>query len=381
MLRRAQSFESRTGSPERVVAAFHAAFQEVSNAAAGIVFVSGSLLEQQEVLARLLAERQFGIPLLVVGSGGVLSERGELEGQSAATGLVWSGASAEIGVIDANRGDEGLSEGLGRFVAEVGSRAVVALFVSPGGFTPRAIQRLGQSSLGNLVFGGGTVGQPGVIAVGAQGELVTGRAVAMAVRGLGVPRVRTTYSCRLLGPLRPITKARGPLVLELAGEPALDVLTRAGQNLQGQPLIFTVLARDPQERELATEPRQLLIRGVQGIDPQARGLMVSEEVREGLFMTFGIRDAGAARDDLERLARELGREIAGAAPLAALYVNCSGRGRGLYGRANVDTRILRERFGDIPIAGMQSAFEIGPYGDAPSFQLYTGVLSLFSALS
>ncbi len=381
MLRRAQSFESRTGSPERAVAAFHGAFKEVSAAAAGIMFISGSLLEQQEALARLLAERQFGIPLLLVGAAGVLSERGELEGQSAATGLVWAGANAEIGVIDANRGDEGLCEGLGRFVAEVGNRAAVVLFVSPGGFTPRAIQLLGQSSLGNLVFGGGTVGQPGVIAVGAQGELVTGRAVAMAVRGLGVPRVRTTYSCRLLGPLRPITKARGSLVLELGGEPALDVLTRAGQNLQGQPLIFTVLARNPQDRELADEPRQLLIRGVQGIDPQARGLVVSEEVREGLFMTFGIRDPAAARDDLERLARELGREIAGAAPLAALYVNCGGRGRGLYGRANVDTRILRERFGDIPIAGMQSAFEIGPFGDAPSFQLYTGVLGLFSALS
>lgn len=380
MLRHAQSFETRSGSPERVVAAFMAAQGEVDQASAGIVFISGVLLERQEALARLFASKQLGVPLLLVGGTGVLSERGELEGQSAATGLLWSGGAAEIGVIDASNGDDGLCEGLQGFLAEVGDRTAVALFVPPGGFTPRAIQLLGAHSLGAHIFGGGAVGDPGVIAIGAKGELVTGRAVAMSLRGFGVPRVRTTYSCRLLGPLRPITKARGALVLELGGQSALDVLTQFGQNLQGQPLVFTVLARSPMGKGADGGP-ELLVRGIQGIDPHARGLVVSDEVREGMFMTFGVRDSQAAKDDMQRLARDLNRDIAGAAPLFALYVNCAGRGRSLYGRPNVDTRILRERFGDIPIAGMQSVFEIAPDGDSPSFQLYTGVVTLFSALS
>jgi small ligand-binding sensory domain FIST len=109
--------------------------------------------------------------------------------------------------------------------------------------------------------------------------------------------------------------------------------------------------------------------------------VVSDEVEEGMLMTFGVRDRRAARGDLERLSRQINRDMAGAAPLCALYVNCGGRGRALYGRGNVDTKILTERFGDIPIAGMQSSFEIAPYGGSASFQLYTGVLSLFSALS
>ena len=37
--------------------------------------------------------------------------------------------------------------------------------------------------------------------------------------------------------------------------------------------------------------------------------------------------------------------------------------------------------GTIPIAGVQSAFEIAPHGDAHSLQLYSGVLTLFTALS
>lgn len=381
MPRYAQSFEVRSGSPERIVAAFVAAQAEVARPAGGLCFITGALLERQEALARLFASKQLGIPLLVVGGSGVLSERGELEGESAATGLIWSGGSAEIGVIDASNGDDGLCEGLEGFLREVGERAAVVLFVAPGGFTPQAIQQLGQRALGSRIFGGGAVGDPGVIAIGPGGELVTGRAVAMSMCGFGLPRVRTTHSCKLLGPLRPITAARGSLVLELGGEPALDVLSQFGQNLQGQPLVFTVLSRSPPGTAESSEHPELLVRGVQGIDPRARGLVVSEEVHEGMLMTFGVRDSQAARDDLVRLSRELNRDIAGAAPLCALYVNCGGRGRALYGRPHVDTKILRERFGDIPIAGMQSSFEIAPYEGSPSFQLYTGVLTLFSALS
>src|SRR5688572_1890457 len=206
--RRAQSFEVRSSNPERVVAAFAAVHADVPRSAAGIVFTSGALLERQESIGRLLSAKRFGIPILLVGGNGVLSERGELEAESAATGLVWSGGSAEIGVIDAGARDEGLSEGLSGFLAGRRRRGAVALFVPPGGFTPRAVQLLARRDFGTRIFGGGAVGEPGVIAVGAGGELVTGRAVAMAVNDFGVPRVRTTHACRLLGPLRPITRAK-----------------------------------------------------------------------------------------------------------------------------------------------------------------------------
>lgn len=379
MMRRAQSFEVRSSNPERVVAAFAAARADVPRSAAGIIFMSGALLDRQEAIGRLFSARRFGIPLLLVGGSGVLSERGELEGESAATGLVWSGGTAELGVIDAGNRDEGLSEGLDGFLAGRRGRTAVALFVPPGGFTPRAVQLLGQRRFGVPIFGGGALGEPGVIAIGAGGELVTGRAVAMAVHDLGVPRVRTTHACRLLGPFRPISWARGALVLELGGEPALEALTRLGAALQGQPQVFTLLA--PDSGEVGEGRQELLVRGVQGIDPGARGLVVSEEAREGQWMTFGVRDARAAQAGVERMARELYRDIAGSLPLCGLYVSCAGRGRQLYGRANVDTRILRERFGEIPIAGVQSSFEIAPYGEAQSLQLYSGVFSVFTTSS
>lgn len=377
----AKSFEVRSGSLERTVAALVAAREHVGPSAAAVVFVSGVLRDAQASLARRLSERGLRMPILLVGGNGVLSERGEIEGQSAATGLVWQGEGVELGAIDAHSPDEGLAAGLESFLSRARTRATALLFVAPGGFSPRAVQGLGERTLGTPVFGGGSLGTPGVVAIGVDGDIVTGRAVAMLLGGLGGASVRTAYSCRLLAPLRPITKTRGSMVLRLGDEPALDVLTRCGKSLSGQPLVFTVLSRDRVDFGEPGQRPEILVRGVQGIDPEARGLLVSEEVREGMSMTFGVKDAGAARDDLTRVARELGRDIAGAAPRCALYVNCSGRGTGLYGRPDVDTRILRQRFGNIPIAGMQSSFEIAPHGTGTSFQLYTGVLALFRELS
>jgi small ligand-binding sensory domain FIST len=178
-------------------------------------------------------------------------------------------------------------------------------------------------------------------------------------------------------PLRRVSEVRGSMVIRIEGEDALDVLSSVAQELTDQPLVFAVLAESvPSEGRPA-----LLLRAVQGVDPVRRGLLIGEEVREGMFLAFAVRDGGAARTDLEAVARELEREIAGAAPRFGLYINCAGRGSGLYGAYDVDTRILRGRFGDIPLAGMQSAFEIAPHAGRPALQLYTGVVALFTSPS
>jgi small ligand-binding sensory domain FIST len=120
---------------------------------------------------------------------------------------------------------------------------------------------------------------------------------------------------------------------------------------------------------------------VQGVDPSRNGLVVSEEVRAGMYIAFAVRDPAAARADLEATTREVERQAAGAAPRFALYFNCAGRGSTLYGVDDVDVRILRARLGATPFAGMHSAFEIAPFGAGPAMQLYTGVLCLFTAPS
>jgi small ligand-binding sensory domain FIST len=171
------------------------------------------------------------------------------------------------------------------------------------------------------------------------------------------------------------------MVLRIDDRPALDVLTEAGRGLTDRPLVFTVLA-EPEGVGAAHGGRpDLLVRGVQGVDSDRGGLMVSNEVAEGMRITFAVRDGRTAREDLEAITRELERDIAGAAPRFGLYLNCAGRGTDLYGAPDVDSRILRSRFPGVPIAGMQSSFELAPHLGRATLQLYTGVLGLFTSPS
>ncbi|KYF93714.1 hypothetical protein BE20_08585 [Sorangium cellulosum] len=95
-----------------------------------------------------------------------------------------------------------------------------------------------------------------------------------------------------------------------------------------------------------------------------------------------MRDAAAARAGLEGIARQVSQSALGSAPRFALYLSCAGRGQGLYGAPDVEARILRQRFADLPIAGMHSSFEIAPWAPGQArLALYTGVLALFRAPS
>ena len=81
---------------------------------------------------------------------------------------------------------------------------------------------------------------------------------------------------------------------------------------------------------------------------------------------YGSRGAGRARARHRK------------APLAALMFSCCGRGRGLFGRPHHDITVLRERAGDIPIAGFFAQGEIGPVGTSNFLHGYTASVAIFS---
>ena len=65
-------------------------------------------------------------------------------------------------------------------------------------------------------------------------------------------------------------------------------------------------------------------------------------------------------------------------PLGALLFSCCGRGRGLFGRPHHDVTVLRERTGNIAIAGFFAQGEIGPVGGTNFLHGYTASVALFS---
>ena len=375
----ASSFAVRAESPERLVAGVTEAIRTVARPSGVLLLLSGGAAQRVRQVAEVLSRAELGVPVLIATGAGVLTERGELEGQSAGTGMVFSGGKPEAIVAEARTPDDAASD-LAEQLSTLtrGTRATALVFAQARGFGVDSLEPFA-SVAGTTILGAGMPGDAKVFAIGTSGRLQEGSVGALVIRGLTPALVRSSPACRLLMPLRPITAARGPLLLEIGGEPALDVLEAVAKELRGQPLVLTILA--PAESEEESARPELLVRGIQGVDPARRAIMLSGELTVGSRLAFAVRDGSAARTDLELVVRDLARETAGAAPLFGVYLNCASRGAELYGTPDVDIRILRGRFPEIPIVGMQSAFEIAPYLGRPALHLYTGVFAMFTVPS
>jgi len=390
----AQSFSIASDDPEKAARAFAQAARLVNRPSGAVIFAAGMLGERLIRLGRAVARAAAELPICLVAGAGVVSERGEVEGQSAATGIVWSGGSAHPFTVTGHNAEavgSELCEALRE--SETNGRSNTALvFARPNGLAPHVLEPLGELRR-TRVIGAGTVGESPVLAITPGGELNPGPAGGIVLRGLTAPLVRASAACRLLMPLKVISKTRGSMVLEIEGAPALEVLSSVAGDLEHQPLVFVALA-PPAEAKLgrgepslehksgrAPERPDILIRAVQGVDPVRRGLLVSDEVRPGMRLAFAVRDAKAAREDLTSAVSDLLREANGAAPRFGIYLNCAGRGSSLYGTRDVDLKILKARLGDLPLAGMQSSFEVSEVGGKPTLQLYTGVFGLFTSPS
>ncbi len=380
----AVSFEVRSERPERVIRTILDRSELVRGPRAGILFISGPLVAQLDELASALAARAPGFPWLLAGGVGLLTERGELEHQSGAAGLIVPGVRAGYVVDDTDAGN--LGERVREALAASSTTTALALMRADR-FDQDALHPLGEElSFGRRVFGGGTVGDQDVFVVDGK-EVRRGRGAALTFAGLGMPRIAVTPACRLLSPLEEVTGVRGSMVLEIAGRSALDALSDAARGLEDRPLVLLAVAAPemPPREGLGSAPPgrrpELLLRAIQGVDPGRGGVLIGEELHPGTRVAYAVRDAAAARSDLESQMRVLALSAAGTAPRFGIYINCAGRGAGLYGVPDVDVKLVRARFPEMPLVGLQSAFEIGPFGSGAALHLYTGVLALFSAPS
>jgi small ligand-binding sensory domain FIST len=219
---------------------------------------------------------------------------------------------------------------------------------------------------------------------------------------------RVTQGCQPVGPSRRITQGERNVVTELDGEPALDCLLRDLKVDGSQPrdalprLRQTLVGLSDGDADLLSRPGQFgtdtRVRHLIGIDPQQRGVAISDLVVPGMQLAFCSRDTEAARRDLVRICSEIREELepeelpletalalhggdpAQRAPhparriAGAIYVSCTGRGGPHFGAPSAELAIVRHALGDVPLVGFFAAGEIARrhlYG-------YTGVLTVFT---
>lgn len=234
---------------------------------------------------------------------------------------------------------------------------------------------------------------------------------------------RVTQGCQPVGPLHAITAAHDNVVLQLDGEPALDVLLDTLEvSLDGdpQPALRKVRAtlaglvhagEQPQgQRRTGHFGTDTRVRHIVGLDGGRRGVALADHVEAGMRLAFCQRNVAAARADLMRICAEIREELtpeefeplpllsgtqpggaafgpapgrSGAAGSAAtgqritgaIYVSCSGRGGPHFGGPSAELQIVRHALGDVPLVGFFAGGEIAHhhlYG-------YTGVLTVFTA--
>ncbi len=177
-----------------------------------------------------------------------------------------------------------------------------------------------------------------------------------------------------------VTRCEGNLLYELDDRTAFEVLQElfSALDARDQHLASTALFVGVLMDEFREEPRvgDFLIRNLIGVDPRRGAIAVGENLQEGMRVRFHVRDAETSAEDLHTMLDSYEKSAPGPVSGALLF-SCLGRGRGLYGRPNVDTSLFSEHLGDVPVGGFFCNGEIGPVAGTTFLHGYTSSFGLF----
>ena len=233
----------------------------------------------------------------------------------------------------------------------------------------------GASKFGGLASGGPV---PGANRLFLQSRTHRGGMVGVALAGNLAVETIVAQGCRAIGKPMIATRCRDNVLLEVDGQPPLEVLRDLFPTLpeRDQELLRHSLFMGIEMRQ-AVEYRdgELLVRNLVGMDAETGALAVGAPLRPMQVVQFLLRDARTAEEDLTRLLDRSAARVQ--PPSGALLFSCLGRGAHLFGRPDHDTDLFRSKVGAVPLGGFFCNGEIGPVGGATFLHGYTSAFALF----
>jgi small ligand-binding sensory domain FIST len=248
----------------------------------------------------------------------------------------------------------------------------------------------GAPKVGGLAGGDGTRGaalfcnyrlyREGTVGVALSGNIVLDTIVAQGCRPIGRPYRVTEGERNILLKLEEQIDDTGNAGAERS---PLESLRELVQTLSeedrelAQHSLFVGLVSD--EFKLRLEPGDFLIRNLLGVDPKVGAIAIGDRVRPGQRIQFHLRDARTSAEDLEMLLSRYQRSVQDSgrsSSSGALMFSCLGRGEGLYGEPNFDSRLFGKYFNNIPLSGFFCNGEIGPVGGSTFLHGYTSVFGI-----
>lgn len=192
-----------------------------------------------------------------------------------------------------------------------------------------------------------------------------------------------SQGCRPVGEPYTVTRADGHVIYELGGRPPLERLRELAERLPepDRDLLASGVQVGKVIDEYSMERQQgdFLIRGLAGADPVSGAIAVGDDIEVGQTVQFHVRDASSADEDLRRALRAEAARLGGRQAGGALLFTCNGRGSRLFARPDHDAELVAKTLGDVPVAGLFCAGELGPVGGQNFLHGFTASIAVFPA--
>jgi hypothetical protein len=216
-----------------------------------------------------------------------------------------------------------------------------------------------------LQFGNGRIHQDTVCAIGFYGDFRLGT----GVKSGWVP----------IGPAKQVTKARGRVVYELSGEPALNVFERfLGQHAQKLPAIgveyplgFPLPDSQPPQQDL------YVLRATMSVDRKARSISFAGEIPEGAMVNMTCGDKSSILAAARKAAREARLAVGDGPPEMIFCFSCMARRIVLGRRTKEEIEGVQSELGSqVPIVGFYSYGEFCPVGPVTHNHMHNETMTL-----
>lgn len=362
-----------------------------------LVFAMGRLGKCLDNIAIGIKKRFPGVSALVAETEAVFTERGEVEGKDGFGCLLHSGRPVRIDTF---------STAFGPF--EAGNPGVEHFSIAPPPSTrsgangpclclfsevPPDLGHRGRLTLDPVEggwFGAVTTSESPIWSVNHNGEVAPSKAVRLEWTALQEPLIVSSACCRVVSQPMTVTAIAGTTLLELDHTPALVALGQVTAKLPERSWI--VIALGPEEStttEMTVDSATSVVhrpaesghspvfRPLRGIDPSRGALVLREPLDKGTRVAFAVRDDRLAKRAFDEALRKTRLHLGGATPRFGLFFEGLGRGRPLYGTANVELSLMRQVLGNFPILGSRSTLELSPVDDTLVMQAMSGQLALF----
>ena len=329
-----------------------------------LVLAFGSVRHLEDpVLPQRLARAFPGASCVGCSTAGEISSGGVADATLVVTALAFSrpdfsvAATTIEGARDSRAAGARLAEGLGP------ASAVIVLGqgvdINGSALIEGLSERLGPdvSISGGLAGDGGAFRATRVLVDGA----ASGQLLAAVGFGPGGPKVRSGSAggWKPFGVARRATKADGNVLLELDGEPALQVYRRYlgeyAKELPASGLFFPLALLD--DRRADTGVTRTLL----GVDDAAGSITFAGDVAEGGYVRLMHAGNDALVDGAEAAAREARPPVAPGGDALALLFSCVGRRLVLGEAVDEEVEAVGEALGPgWTLAGFYTNGEIGP---------------------